>query len=265
MKRSAQWQVEPGSSVRLAAYPTRATEDAPDEAAVQADVVRLAELQTLLDADESHAVLLILQGMDAAGKDPVTRHLSRALHLLGAEGVQLKSQSATEKKQDYLWRYHQRVPPRGRIAIFNRSWYEGVLRVRIEEESPAEVWRKRYAHFNDFERMLVENDVVVLKCFLHVSKDEQKERLEERLRTPEKSRAFSEDDLRARAQWDEYQAAYEDVLARCSSPHAPWHIIPADDKPYRDWAVGRVLVEALEGLDLRFPEPKLDTEAVVID
>ncbi len=218
----------------------------------------LRELQELMFAAETNGILVILQGMDAAGKDPVTRHLSLGMHLLASKAEKFNVASKEEQKHDLFWRFHPRVPGAGWITIFNRSWYEGVLADRVEERVPEAVWRMRYEQFNAFEKILVENNTRVLKCFLHVSKAEQKRRLEERLHDPTKSWAFSQADLDARARWDDYQAAYEEALTRTSTEYAPWYVIPADVKPYRDHVVAELLSGLLETLDLRYPEPTLD-------
>lgn len=231
---------------------------------VRAVCDRLYDRHVLFNADAGHAVLIILQGMDAAGKDPVTRHLSMGMHLLASKAEKFNAPSKEEAKHDLFWRFHPRLPEFGWITIFNRSWYEGVLADRIEERVPEAVWKGRFEQFNAFEQILDQNNTHVLKCFLHMSKDEQKRRLEERLHDPTKSWAFSQADLDARARWDDYQAAYEDLLSRTSTEHAPWYIVPADVKPYRDHVVTCLLLDLLERLDLKFPEPELDPKQVTI-
>jgi PPK2 family polyphosphate:nucleotide phosphotransferase len=219
----------------------------------------------LLNADQRYAVLVILQGLDAAGKDPVTRHLSMAMHLLASKAEKFNKPSEEEEKHDLFWRFHPRLPEAGWITIFNRSWYEGALVDRVEERVPEDVWRGRYDQFNAFEDILVRNRTLVLKCFLHMSKEEQKRRLEERLHDPTKAWAFSQSDLDARARWDDYQAAYEELLSRTSTEHAPWYIIPADVKWYRDHVVATLLTQVLDSLDLRFPAPEVDPETTVVE
>ncbi len=263
------YRVPPGWAVLLA---ERATEedgpwasDAEREQHTGAARDHLYERHVLLNADQRYAVLVILQGMDAAGKDPVTRHLSLGMHLLASKAEKFNVASKEEQKHDLFWRFHPRLPEAGWITIFNRSWYEGVLVDRIEERVPEAVWRGRYEQFNAFEKILIENNTRVLKCFLHMSKAEQKRRLEERLHDPTKSWAFSQADLDARARWDDYQSAYEEMLARTSTMDAPWYIVPADLKPYRDHVVAELLSGLLDTLDLRFPEPELNPTTVTID
>lgn len=263
------FKVSPGARVLLAEHATDDRgawrSDGRSEQQAQATRDRLYEQHVLFNADERYAVLVILQGMDSAGKDPVTRHLSTGMHLLASKAEKFNKASKEESKHDQFWRFHQRLPEAGWITIFNRSWYEGVLADRIEERVPEAVWRARYDQYNAFEKILVENNTLVLKCFLHLSKDEQKVRLEERLHDPRKSWAFSQADLDARARWDDYQAAYEEVLTRTSTEHAPWYIVPADVKPYRDHVVAELLSQLLDTLDMRFPEPEVDPETVTID
>lgn len=263
------YAVQPGASVSLAERATYDTGPWKDEAEAEQEVReardRLYDRHVLLNADARHAVLVLLQGMDSAGKDPVTRHLSIGMHLLASKAEKFNAPSTEEQRHDFFWRFHPRLPEAGWITIFNRSWYEGVLADRVEERVPEETWQKRYDQFNAFEEILVENNTLVLKCFLHVGKEEQKRRLEDRLRDPTKSWAFSQSDLDARARWDEYQAAYEECLSRTSTGHAPWYVVPADVKWYRDHVVMRLLLDLLETLDLRFPEPELDPASVTIE
>jgi PPK2 family polyphosphate:nucleotide phosphotransferase len=202
--------------------------------------------------------------MDTSGKDGAIRKLSRGIDLNGAEVTNFKAPVGDELRHDFLWRVHRRVPELGMVGIFNRSHYEDVLIVRVHNLVPPHVWERRYDQINDFERMLTENNVAVLKCFLHITRDEQKERLEARLNDPAKLWKFNPDDLKERAFWDEYQTAYEVALTRCSTDHAPWHIIPANKKWFRDYAITRLLVETLEGLDLRLPSPAIDPSSVKV-
>jgi PPK2 family polyphosphate:nucleotide phosphotransferase len=230
-----------------------------------ADLERLRDLQERLYVDGRYAVLLVLQGMDTAGKDGMIRHLSSAIDLAGAEVTSFKTPHSAELRQDFLWRIHQRAPARGRIGIFNRSHYEDVIVVRVKNLAPPPVWERRYEHINAFERLLVDSDTVVIKCFLYISKEEQRERLEARRTTPEKLWKLTPSDITERRFWDDYMAAYEDALTRCSTEHAPWFVIPANNKWFRNYAITRLMVEALEGLDLKLPEPTVDPESVVIE
>lgn len=214
---------------------------------------RLAELQAAFHADGRRALLLVLQGRDASGKDGTIKNVYGAFNPVGVKVESFGPPSTTELKHDFLWRVHQVIPPRGMIGVFNRSHYEDVLVVRVRNLAPQDVWEQRYEQINNFERMLSENDVVVRKCFLHVSRDEQKERLSERLADPEKNWKFRLGDLEDRALWDEYTKAYEDALTKCSSKHAPWYVVPSDSKSVRNYLVTRMMVETLESLDLKYP------------
>jgi PPK2 family polyphosphate:nucleotide phosphotransferase len=263
------WMVEPGSRVRLAKLDPDDTGDFEDKAeagpAIDADLGRLRDLQEKLYVDDRYAVLLVLQGMDTSGKDGTVKHISGGVSLIGAEVTNFKVPSSTELQHDFLWRIHQRVPERGRIGIFNRSQYEDVLIARVHKLVPEDVWRKRYAQINAFERILTGNNIIILKCFLHISKGEQKERLQARLDNPQKHWKFNPDDLRERALWPEYVSAYEDALSECSTEYAPWYVIPADKKWHRNYAVTRLLVETLERLDLRLPPVSFDPKKVQIE
>jgi PPK2 family polyphosphate:nucleotide phosphotransferase len=219
----------------------------------------------MLYVDDRRAVLLVLQGMDTAGKDGTIGHISRGVNLIGVETANFKTPTSIELQHDFLWRIHQRVPERGRIGIFNRSHYEDVLIARVHNLVPPHVWERRYEQINNFEKMLTENDVTIVKCFLHISKREQKERLQARLDNPAKHWKFNHGDLTERARWDEYVATYEAALSRCSTAWAPWYVIPADKKWYRNYAVVRLLVESLKGLDLRYPKADFDPTSIRIE
>ena len=221
---------------------------------------RLAELQEKLYADGRYALLVVLQGMDAAGKDGVVRHVFRGVNPQGVRVHSFKQPTPREAAQDFLWRVHQAAPPKGLIGIFNRSHYEDVLVVRVHGLVPAGVWRSRYGLINDFERLLTESGVRILKFCLHVSKEEQRRRFDRRLQDPRRHWKFSPDDLRERQHWGEYQAAYAEMLEACSTPHAPWTIVPADHKWYRNLIVARAVVAALEEMHLRYPELRVGAE-----
>jgi PPK2 family polyphosphate:nucleotide phosphotransferase len=261
-----QWRVPPGALVKLAECPTADTSgfDDKDQAAavMEADLERLRDLQELLYVDGRFAVLLVLQGMDTSGKDGTVKHLSSGVSLVGAEMTNFKAPSGTELAHDFLWRVHQHVPERGRIGIYNRSHYEDVLIVRVHNLVPREVWETRYEQINAFERTLTQNHTIVIKCFLHISKGEQKERLLARLDNPAKHWKFNPGDLKERSYWDAYQQAYEAALSRCNTANAPWYVIPADKKWHRNYAVTRILVETLERLDLRPPTIDFDPQAM---
>ena len=217
---------------------------------------RIGELQELLHANARHAVLLLLQGMDTSGKDGAARHVLEFVNPAGVETANFKAPSAEELAHDYLWRIHQRVPRYGNIGVFNRSHYEEVLVVRVMKLQPERIWRARYDQINAFEKHLVENRVILLKFFLHISKAEQAGRLEARLVDRRKNWKFESADLTMRGKWPQFQRAYEDVLNCCSTPWAPWHIVPADRKWYRDYVVAVTVVNALEKLKLKWPKPR---------
>jgi PPK2 family polyphosphate:nucleotide phosphotransferase len=260
--------VPPDSQVRLTDYDTgytggfRDKEEAEEQ--LKDNVDQLKDLQNVLYAEGKHALLIVLQAMDAGGKDGTIRHVMGGLNAQGVQVASFKVPTPRELAHDFLWRIHQRTPGRGEIAIFNRSHYEDVLVVRVHSLVPKEVWSARYAHINAFERLLSQSGVTIRKFFLHISKEEQKERFEKRLRDPRKNWKFARGDLRERALWDDYMAAYEDALSRCSTAHAPWYIIPADKKWYRNLAISRILVETLESLEMRYPPGEPDLDQVVI-
>ena len=215
---------------------------------------RLPELQTALYAESKQALLIVLQGRDASGKDGLTRAVFGALNSQGCVVSNFKQPTEYELARDYLWRVPQAVPPKGTIGIFNRSHYEDVLVVRVHGLVPRKVWSKRYEQINQFEKMLAENGVTILKFFLHISKEEQKERLLERLRNPLKNWKFQVGDLEERKHWRDYTEAYEDVLERTSTDWAPWYVVPSDRKTSRDLLVGRVVVDTLERMGPKFPK-----------
>lgn len=225
---------------------------------------RLETLQELLYAEGRHKLLIVLQAMDTAGKDSTIRHVFQGVDPLGVRAVSFKAPTAAELAHDYLWRVHPQVPGAGEIAIFNRSHYEDVLITRVNGWIDAAECRRRYRQINDFEAMLAETGTTILKFYLHISKDEQKKRLEERRDTPEKQWKFQPGDLAVRAQWDDYMAAYEAALSATSTAHAPWHVIPANSKLARNLLVSGVIIEALEGLDMRYPAPVAGAAATPI-
>jgi PPK2 family polyphosphate:nucleotide phosphotransferase len=225
---------------------------------------RIAELQELLHANARHAVLILLQGMDTSGKDGAARRVLECVNPAGVETANFKAPSSEELAHDYLWRVHQRVPRYGNIGVFNRSHYEDVLIVRVMKLRPERIWRRRYDQINAFEHHLAENRVILLKFFLHLSKAEQAERLKARLEDRRKNWKFETGDLAMRARWPQFQRAYEDALNCCSPPWAPWHIVPADRKWYRDYVIARIVVEAMEKLKLKWPKPREDLSKIRI-
>jgi PPK2 family polyphosphate:nucleotide phosphotransferase len=224
------------------------------ERAATKEMGRIGESSQLLYADGSRALLIVLQGRDASGKDGTIRKVFSAVNPQGCSVSSFKVPTELERRHDFLWRIHQMVPARGMIGIFNRSHYEDILVPRVHELVPKKVWSARYDQINDFEHMLVENGVVILKFMLHVSREEQKRRLIERLTDKTKNWKFSAGDLDERKRWDDYTKAYRGILSRTSTEWAPWYIVPADDKDLRNLLVARTIADALDGLDLRYPK-----------
>jgi PPK2 family polyphosphate:nucleotide phosphotransferase len=221
---------------------------------------RLDDLQYLMYAERKHALLIVLQGLDAAGKDGTIRHVMDGVNPQGCRVTSFKQPSAEERSHDFLWRIHKAVPCIGDIGIFNRSQYEDVLIVRVHNLVPKSEWTKRYDEINDFERMLTQNHVRILKFFLHISKDEQKKRFQERIDDPDKRWKISQDDFKERQFWDDYTTAYEDTLSRCSTDEAPWFVIPSNKKWFRNLAVSHIITEALESMKMKFPPPTVDVK-----
>ena len=216
---------------------------------------RIGELQQLLHADANRALLVVLQGMDTSGKDGATSHVLQNVNPAGVEAANFKAPSAEELAHDFLWRVHNVVPRYGSIGVFNRSHYEDVLIVRVMKLQSASVWRARYDQINAFEKHLVANRIVLLKFFLHISRQEQAERLKARIEDPRKNWKFQPEDLKMRAHWPKFMKAYEDAINFCSTHYAPWHIIPANRKWYRDYLIAKTIVKALEDLKLQWPKP----------
>ncbi|MEZ5102319.1 MAG: polyphosphate kinase 2 family protein [Thermoleophilia bacterium] len=228
-------------------------------------IAELAPLQNRLWAESTRAVLVVLQGMDAAGKDGTIRRIFTGLNPQGCRVASFKAPTPTELDHDYLWRVHAVCPARGEIGIFNRSHYEDVAVVRVHELVPEATWRRRFRHIREFERTLAEEGTAIVKIFLHISKEEQRERLQARLDDPEKRWKFRLGDLDDRKRWDDYQAAYEEAISETSTEWAPWHVVPADRKWVRDVVVSHLLVDTLKGLDPRLPEPAEDLTGVVVE
>ena len=225
---------------------------------------QLVELQNVLYAEHKHKVLVVLQAMDTGGKDGVIRKVFSGINPLGIHVASFKAPTAAELDHDYLWRVHSRVPAKGELVVFNRSHYEDVLITRVEGWINDRTAKRRYRQINDFEAMLVEEGTIILKFFLHISKDEQKKRLQERLDNEAKTWKFNPDDLTARSKWNDYQHAYQDAINATSSPHAPWHIVPADRNWVRDLYVCSVLVSTLVSLKMQYPDPPAGLEKVVV-
>jgi PPK2 family polyphosphate:nucleotide phosphotransferase len=261
--------VKPGTKVSLKKYDPddkgryRHHDEAGERLRDQLD--ELNKLQYLLYAEHKRAVLIILQGMDTAGKDGTIRHVMSGLTPQGVRVTSFKAPTEEELAHDFLWRVHQAVPRHGDLGIFNRSHYEDVLVVRVHELVPRHVWKGRYEQINEFEKMLTENRTIILKFFLHISKQEQKDRLEARLKDPDRNWKLTLKDVQERQYWSDYCEAYEEALTRCSTEWAPWHIIPANHKWYRNLLVAEIIVKTLRDLDIKFPPPSKDLSKIVIE
>lgn len=261
--------LEPGRKIRLDDWPTAGKEYHADREEAEASFIalreELIEWQRRLYADDRHKLLIIFQAMDAGGKDGAIGKVFRGVNPQGVRVHSFKGPSTEELAHDFLWRIHQRVPPRGMIGVFNRSHYEDVLIVRVDSLVPESVWRPRYRLINDFEKHLTETGTTILKFYLHISNEEQRERLQARLNEPDKNWKFSVDDLEKRKQWGAYMEAYDEMLERTSTSYAPWYIIPSDQKWYRDLALAEVIVGTLRRLDPRYPAPKMDLSHIVVE
>lgn len=262
-------RVQPGSTVDLSAVPADGKKYHDDRKQAEKEFKELRkefrELQSRLYAEDKHKLLLVFQAMDAGGKDGTIRATTQGVNPQGVRVFSFKAPSTLELAHDYLWRVHMVVPKRGMIGIFNRSHYEDVLVVRVEHIVPEEVWRPRYGHINDFERMMVDEGLTIRKFYLHIDKEEQRERFQERVDIPKKNWKFSFEDLEKRKQWDSYMQAYQEMLEKTSTEEAPWYIIPANQNWYRNLAVERVIVDTLRELNPQYPLPKEDATGVVVE
>ena len=225
----------------------------------------LRDMQKMLYAQNRHKILVVMQAMDTGGKDGCIKHVFSHIDPQGIHVRSFKKPTEEELAHDFLWRVHAKVPPRGQLVIFNRSHYEDIIAVRVKKLFPDEVWKRRQKHIIDFERMLADEGTTIIKIFLHISKAEQKKRLEARLSNPHKHWKFNPDDLKDRARWDEFLTAYEDVISKTSADHAPWYVIPADRKWYRNLCVARIMVDTMRSLDLKLPKIDWDPKGIVIE
>ena len=252
-------RVEPGAKVKLSAIDPAARGGVRDKAKAEAETLanirQIDELSFRLFAENRRALLIVLQGMDTSGKDGVIRRVLGGVSPQRCQVTSFSVPSALELDHDFLWRIHLAVPKRGDIGIFNRSHYEDVLVVRVRELAPEKEWRGRYGRINEFERLLTEGGTTILKFFLHISRDEQRKRLQERIDDPTKLWKFDSADLAARKSWNAYRAAYEEAISRCSTKHAPWHIVPADRKWHRDLVISRVVRDTLSAMKPKYPPP----------
>jgi len=265
------YRIAPGTTLKLGKLAADERElyvgDGKDDALEAFDSLRL-ELQNLqkrLYAQHKHRVLVVIQAMDTGGKDGCVKHVFSRVDPQGINVRAFKKPSDEEMAHDFLWRIHPHVPGNGQITVFNRSHYEDILAVRVKKLLPDPVWKRRYRHIIEFERMLAEEGTTIVKLFLHISKDEQKRRLEARLANPVKHWKLNPEDLADRARWDDFMSAYEDLISRTSTDHAPWHVIPADRKWYRNLCVARIMVDTLRGLKMEFPTVTWQPEDIVID
>ncbi|MEF8727254.1 MAG: polyphosphate kinase 2 family protein [Accumulibacter sp.] len=261
-----QFMVTPGEKLSLARIdPSQSGPHASAEVAlpeVQKNVARMDELQALLYADGGQSLLVVLQALDAAGKDGVVRHLFSGMNPQGTRVFGFKQPSADEAAHDFLWRAHQRTPAKGEVVVFNRSHYEDVLVVRVHDLVPKAVWSKRYALINDFEKMLAQNGTRILKFFLHISPDEQLARFKQRLDDPARNWKISESDYSERELWSDYVTAYEEALSRTSSKEAPWYVIPANHKWFRNLAISQIIVDTMEAMGLKTPPTRVNLQEI---
>jgi len=265
-----QYLVEPGRKVNLSKWDPNDTgtfQGGKEAGVAEAAGLnkKLEKLQELLYAEHRRKVLVVLQAMDTGGKDGAIRRVFEGVNPQGVRVANFKVPTGEELDHDYLWRIHKQTPGNGEIVIFNRSHYEDVLVVRVHNYVAPEIWAKRFEQINQFERLLAENGTTILKFYLHIDRDEQKKRLQARLDDPAKHWKFRLGDLQERKLWPQYMQAYEDVLNRTSSEYAPWFIVPANHKWYRDLVISSVLVEALQKLQMKFPEPEENLDRVVLE
>ena len=265
-----EYLVRPGGKVELAACDANDTGDfLGNKQQAKQETGRLNErlqvLQELLYAEHRHKILVVLQGMDTSGKDGAIRHVFEGVNPQGVRVANFKEPTQEELDHDFLWRVHKQVPAKGELVIFNRSQYEEVLIVRVHELVPRHVWEKRYDQINAFESLLAGTGTTILKIYLHIDKDEEKKRLQARLDNPNKQWKFHRGDLQERKLWPTYENPYEDVLNKTSTEAAPWFIVPANHKWYRDWVIARTLVEQLDRLGMKYPEPEESLDGIVIE
>jgi PPK2 family polyphosphate:nucleotide phosphotransferase len=262
------YRVNPGEPIELAKLDPNACEQHEKKKDVEKELEhqrdRLSKLQQRLYAENKRSLLIVLQAMDTGGKDGTIKHVFQGINPQGCQVWSFKKPSDEEASHDFLWRYHQRTPQRGMITIFNRSHYEDVLIVRVKQLVPEEVWRKRYHIINEFEQMLTLNNITVIKFFLHISKEEQKQRLESRLQDPDKRWKFSTNDVNERRLWDDYQQAYEYAINNCSTTYAPWYVVPANKKWYRNLVIARAIADTLEAMNPQYPPAEQGLENLII-
>jgi PPK2 family polyphosphate:nucleotide phosphotransferase len=266
MNYSKSFRVKPGTTVNLGRVDPNFCDKHESESSAKAENAehqeKLRDLQYLMYAEDKRALLICLQAMDAGGKDGTIRHVMGAMNPQACQVHSFKPPSPAEASHDFLWRVHKAVGGRGLVTVLNRSHYEDVLVVRVHDLVPKKVWSKRYDHINAFEKELTDNGTHILKFFLHISKDEQLRRFKQRLDDPAKQWKISESDYREREFWSDYMTAYERALEECSTIHAPWFVIPSNHKWFRNLAVSQIIVEHLEALKMKFPEPSVDLKQI---
>jgi len=260
------FKVKPNEKVKLRDIDAGYKAEHQDKESAQPELTkyarRLHDLQLLMYAEHKRSLLIILQGMDAAGKDGTIGHVLAGINPQGCRVYAFKDPSVDELAHDYLWRIHQAMPPKGYITVFNRSHYEDVLVARVHNIVPKEVWSRRYEEINDFERHLCNEGTQIVKFYLHIDKAEQLARFKERLDDPDRRWKISESDYVERTYWDDYQAAYEETISRCSTAYAPWYIIPANHKWFRNLAISQILNSTLESLNMKSPAPTVNIEEI---
>ncbi len=265
---SSKYRIEDGKGFKLKDFDPNDTGDFKSkeeaEAITRHDLKRLRELQEKFYVDKRFALLVVLQAMDTGGKDGTIDHVFSGINPTGCNVIGFKRPNDEELAHDYLWRVHKVTPAKGMIGIFNRSHYEDVLVVRVHNFVPKATWEKRYDQINNFEELLSDEGTHVVKFFLHISKDEQRERLQARLDDKEKLWKFEPGDIKERQYWDDYQAAYQDAIRKCSTPHAPWYVVPANKKWYRNYLVAHALVKTLERIDFQLPKPNFNPSEMVV-
>ncbi len=262
------FKIPQGRKVRLREFDPAFTPPGESKRTARHEIRRLGkrmdDLQYRLFAESRRSLLICLQGLDASGKDGVIRHVLGNMNPQSCRVVGFKQPSAEEASHHFLWRIDRATPARGEVVIFNRSHYEDVLIARVHDLVPRAVWSRRYGEINRFEKLLVENGTTILKFFLHLSKEEQLKRFGQRLKDPSRRWKISEADYGERKYWESYTAAYEEALGRCSTRRAPWYVIPSDHKWFRNLAISRIIVEAMEGMDMQLPRPRVDLAAIRI-
>ena len=263
------YRIDPGSDVKLGDVDADESEHYTGKRDVAEELdrqrKRIRDLQERLYAERQRSLLIVLQAMDTGGKDGTIRGVFQGVNPQGCQVWSFKAPSTEEMEHDFLWRYHLKAPSRGLITIFNRSHYEEVLIVRVKKLMPEDVWRRRYAMINEFEQMLALNNTTIIKFYLHISKDEQKRRLQSRLDDDSKHWKFSSADLKERAYWDDYMTAFEDAVENCSTEVAPWYVIPANKKWYRNLVIARTIADTLEAMDPQFPDAEKGLARLTID